>query len=104
MNDSSEGARVTQDDPERGGDARQAAIIADRLSIRKYVVLGFLAHNTSSSPCALMDSTACLTDCACSVVVTNNASGVSTTTISSTPINAITRDVSVTTTPLASSA
>src|SRR5690625_1423752 len=84
-------------------DSGQSGIIADRLLIRKGEVLWCISHNTSSSPRSLIGSTACLTDCACLVVVTNNASGVSTTTISSTPINAMTREVSVTTTPFASS-
>src|SRR5699024_7850318 len=93
----------TQDFLNRMRDPGQARIVSDGLLIRMNKFRWCITHSTSSSPCALMDSTACLTDCACLVVVTNRASGVSTTTISSTPINAITREVSVTTTPLAAS-
>src|SRR5699024_4026094 len=54
--------RAIQDFSNGTGNTRQPGIIPDRILLAMREVLWFIGHSTSSSPWALMDSTAALTD------------------------------------------
>src|SRR5699024_10237750 len=54
--------RAIQDFSNGTGNTRQPGIIPDRILVAMREVLWFIGHSTSSSPWALVDSTAALTD------------------------------------------